>query len=141
MTARPYVPVTWGDEPIFTDKLNQMGNNEQWLFENTPRMYYNAFNTKKPNGVKIMAGMLVLAPSATTMSQGDYYFGSFFSSGSFPIVVATVNVLDGQRGQIVSIQGIGVKSPDHRGFHAWINNKNYTNITAQAYIHFIAVGW
>lgn len=141
MTAKPYVPVTWGDEPVFTDKLNQMGNNEQWLFENTPRMYYNAFDVKKPNGVKIMAGILVFPPSATAGAQGYYYFGSFFSSGSKPVVVATVNTLDGQRGGVVSIRGIGVASPDHRGFSSSINNSTVTKITSQTFIHFIAVGW
>lgn len=141
MTAKPYVPVTWGDEPIFTDKLNQMGNNEQWLFENAPRMQYSAYGVQKPTGVKIMAGLLIFPPSPTAGAQGYYYFGSFFSSGCNPIIVCTVNTLDGQRGGVVSIRGIGMTIPDHRGFGSSINNSTVTQITAQTYIHFIAVGW
>ena len=141
MTAKPYVPVTWGDEPIFVDKLNQMGNNEQWLFENSPKMYYDAYNIKKPSGVKIMAGILVLAGSTTKIQTGTFFFGSFFSSGSHPIVVTSVVPKDGGGDYSTTLRSVDANGLiDYRGFRA-TTFSGRTAEPAGLYIHFVAVGW
>jgi hypothetical protein len=140
MTAKPYVPTSWGDEPIFTDKLNQMTNNDQWLFENSPRMYYSGYGVKKPNGIKIMGSVLTLAGSKTKAQYGTYNFGTFFSSGCLPIVATSVNPQSGYAGFSLAIRGISSNVIDNRGFIATL----YADAPfhpSVAYIHFIALGW
>lgn len=140
MTARPYVPVSWGDEPVYNDKLNQMCNNEQWLFENSPRMFYNSFGLKKTSGVKIMAGILTLPVGNRRIRSGLFYFGSFFSSGSRPIVVVGVNPHSGGAEYSVTLRGVSNGSIDYRGFRGTIIS-GLPSDPGIMYIHFIAAGW
>jgi len=140
MTAKPYVPVTWGDEPVFTDKLNQMGNNEQYLFENSPRMYYNSYGIKKTSGVKVMCGILVLPTSKTRIKTGIFNFGTFFSAGSYPTVTTGVAPRGGSTGGTLTLRSVDAGSIDYRGFRATL----YSNVAPDpyaTYIHFIAMGW
>lgn len=140
MTAKPYVPTSWGDEPIFTDKLNQMCNNDQWLFENSPRMYYNGYGVKKPSGIKIMGGILVLARSPNRYQTGTYNFGTFFSAGCKPIVTTGINPQGSLSSPSLTITGVSSNIIDYRGFHAMISAGSISNPTS-TYIHFIAMGW
>jgi hypothetical protein len=123
-----------------TEKLAAMTNNDQWLFENTPRMLYNAYSINKPSGIKIMASVVVLAPSKTLYYSGVFNFGSFFSANSRPIVVPTVNPIGGAgHGYTSNVIGIGMPSPDYRGFTVLVAARAVTS--QRLYVPFIAVGW
>lgn len=88
MVAVPYKAISWSDnEPIFTSKLNQMANNDQWLYENAPRMLYTAYNQRRAEGIKIASGILMCSPSKSGIQQHTVRFGSFFSSACTPVVV------------------------------------------------------
>lgn len=145
MTATPYVSVYWNDpDPMSTDKLNQMANNEQWLFENTPRVFYNASGATRSSGVKILAGMATIAASQTPNATGSVNFGTFFSTGCVPII--TTGILSYPRGRITcAVRGIGTFWPDNRGFEVRIGSTEeiYANdkIDATVYINYIAIGW
>lgn len=111
----PYKPITWGPlEPIFKDKLNQMTNNDQWLFENTPRMFYN-WNVKKTSGVKLAAGVARIGASKSHVGQTTIYFGNYFSPGCRPIITTGLLTPKATRYHI-AFRGIGSLFPDHRGF-------------------------
>jgi hypothetical protein len=146
MAAKEFAPLTWNDnEPLFMEKLNQMANNEQYLFENMPKMYYNAHGVKKSTGVRILSSVVgIPANSKSPNGSARYYFGNFFSSGCRPLVVASVNSYPQGRYHL-NTRGIDTFWPDHRGFEARIaadelNPKN-NKISATVWIPFVAIGW
>jgi len=132
--------VTWGEEPVTKEKLDQMANNEQWLFENNARMLYNGYGVKKPSGVKIMSAILVLGSSKTKTRSGTFNFGSFFTSGCMPIIVTGVNPLAGGLGYSLTIRGIGMATPDYRGFTVALLSDGPSDPNG-VYVHFLAMGW
>ncbi len=116
MAVVPYKSVSWSDnEPIFTSKLNQMTNNDQWLFENTPRMLYSAFDQRRAEGVKIASGLLACNPDPNGIQQHVVYFGSFFSESCTPVVVTGL-MHQGEVRITFGVKGIGQTYVDHRGF-------------------------
>jgi hypothetical protein len=147
MAATPYKPVTWGDEPIFKDKLNQMTNNDQYIYENMPRVTFNTYGIKRANGLKIMASIAVVPTSLTGWSSATVNFGTFFSSGSRPVIVTGTQPTSGRMRYQVAIKGIGtgIFYPDHRGFEVHVGADEVLGrnnvVDAKVYIHFIAIGW
>ena len=148
MGATPYQPISWSDnEPVYMDKLNAMANNDQWLFENAPNMYYNVQGIKKTTGVKIMTGFCYI-PVTTSYtvrnSVATFYFGSFFSQGCLPVVVASLQTYPQTR-IAISTRGIGTFWPDQRGFEcraaAVDSNMLWQTINPNVWAAFIAVGW
>src|SRR6478735_8015512 len=129
MSAQPYKPVTWGDEPASKDKMQQMANNEQWLYGNSPRMLYAAASIKKTSGLKILAGTAWIPATSLYYANVPVYFGSFFSTGCSPVVVMTPNPRNWQNRFTFSCRGIGTLQPDYRGF------------TAQVTVNESSAGW
>lgn len=121
MAATPYRPISWTDQSLTKEKLQQMANNGQWLFENSPRMRYNYQGSViKDSGLKVIAGKTAYASTGRDWVDVPVYFGSFFSAACKPIVTATVesaNRID------VKINGHDGVEIDYRGFrgHIWID--------------------
>lgn len=145
MSATPYRPVTWGDnDPLFTDKLNAMTNNDQWLFENMPTMFYNAYNLKRTTGLKMASGLVIIPASRSYWGAAVVYFGDFFSQGCHP-VVTTGLIHQGQLRMHVGVRGISTMHPDNRGFTAsvCVNEATAVNnyITKYVYVTWMAMGY
>ena len=146
MASTPYKPVSWGTEPITQDKLNTMASNEQWLFENTPRVLYNVDSLKRTSGVKILSGMgLVKTNGSSSFGASNILFGTFFSSGCKPIVVATACTAKQGRISLVT-RGIDHQArPDYRGFQVLLSTAELTRahnkLLSNVYIPYIAIGW
>jgi len=143
--TQPYKAVSWNEEPVSTDKLNTMTNNDQWLFENTPRMKYHGYNLIKTSGLKILATYVTIPPTTATSAGRNLYFGSFFSAGCQPIVVASPASTNAQRRFFIAVNGIGKAVPDNNGAQIYLvpseaNPKN-NKIGATVYCHVIAIGW
>lgn len=116
MAATPYKATSWQDnEPLFTSKLNTMSNNDQWLYENAPRMLYSAYGTKRTEGLKIAAGVKACTPNPAGFQQDVVYFGSFFSESCSPVVVTGL-IHQGEVRITFGVKGIGQTYIDHRGF-------------------------
>lgn len=146
MASTPYRPISFSpDEAITDDKINQAMNNVQWLFENTPRMYYNAFGLKKTSGIKILTGVGVVPATKSTLSSTTVYFGTFFSQGCSPVVVATPVRNAGPVRFETCVSGIGQTYPDHRGCRLHISTDERlatSNYHPRALpVNWIAVGW
>jgi hypothetical protein len=145
MAATPYKPTTWGDEPIYTDKLLQMTNNDQYLYENMPRMSFNTYGIKRTSGLKIMAAICIVPASASSGSTAVFNFGTFFSSGCKPVIVTGNQPTQGTRWRNhVIMRGIGSYYPDHRGVTISVmanEPTTKTNSVGTTYVHFIAIGW
>lgn len=145
MATTPYKPVSWSDgEPTYTSKLARMANNDQWLFENTPRMRYSAHGVTRNEGIKVAAGikMIVVNQQSHHIVQVD--FGSFFSSACYPVVVVggiinrqTVRCHTGAR----ALSGLQI---DSRGFEiiATADNPHTGDyIPSNFYVPWIAMGF
>lgn len=146
--STPYKPISWSpNEAITRAKLNQMTSNDQWMFENFPRIKYEAFGVKRTSAMKIATGIRSFSKSKYTMVFGRVYFGGFFSTGCRPVVVSTPLTRNGQRRLYTVNDGIGTNlHPDHRGFAIGlinnpINPKSKLGITYTTYVHWIAVGY
>lgn len=145
MAIVPYKAVSWSDnEPLFTSKLNQMANNDQWLYEHMPRMLYTAYNQRKADGLKIASGILMCQPAPSGIQQHVVYFGSFFSESCTPVVVTGL-MHQGEVRMTFGVKGIGQTYVDHRGFellggaiHHSPNHKAFTKIF---WVPWIAMGF
>lgn len=145
MAAGPYRPVSFAEEPLTDEKMNQLANNVQWVYENSPRAMYNAHGVVKSNGVKILAGKTWMPASTSTLSYATVYFGSFFSQGCLPVVVATPTQHYGQTRYETVVRGLGQAFPDNRGCQIGITTDEY-NAVNNHHAHgltanWIAIGW
>lgn len=145
MAATPYVPVSFTSEQVTQQKLQQMANNDQWLFENAAKIRYNAAGIVRDTQVKIIAGKspypAVPDQEATSI---NIYFGSFFSASCKPIVVATVDPTYGRKLCTINSLSDGAET-DYRGFRAHIWAKETAivpdRLNYPGFVHWIAVGY
>lgn len=145
MPASPYKATTWGDEPVYKDKLNQMVNNDQWIYENMPRVNFSTYGIKRTNGIKVLAGIAIAPAALSVNSKTTYNFGTFFSSGCKPVIVTGTQPTSGRGRYHVVFRGIGTPYPDHRGMEVTASTdelvaKNNV-MDARVYVHFVAIGW
>lgn len=144
MSARPYSPVYWTDnEPVFTEKMNAMANNTQWVFENLPTVYYNGYGVKKTSGTKILAANVLMRASTSGATASTFYFGNFFSVGCKPIITMSANIYPQGRMHLYH-RGIGTLFPDHRGFEVRASSDEISGslpIRANFWVPFHAVGY
>lgn len=140
-----YKPVTWGDEPVYKNKLNQMAQNEQHLYENMPKLNFNTYGVKRTSGVKIMAAIAIVPGTTSTASAMTFNFGTFFSPGCKPVITTGIQPTQTTRWRNHAvITGISGFAPDHRGFKMFVmanEPSGSTNTIGTTYVHFIAVGW
>jgi hypothetical protein len=146
MAALPYKSVSWGDEPILKDKLNTMTNNDQWMFENMPRISYDAHSVRKTTGMKILAGKTLIPATSTNTIQIITYFNGYFSPGCNPIVTTGFNPTNGQNRYHVATYGLdGRLLTDHRGMLVTVSADEFSSevrrITGPVWVNWIAVGW
>lgn len=144
MAMSEYVPMSWNGEPINTDKLNQMCNNSQYLFDRSPRIRYQASGLIRDTGLKVISGKTPFAPdSSHDFVNVPIYFGSFFTSGSHPVVTATIEIVGGSWRKYVSIQGLAGQEIDQTGFMAQVvaHENPVQNVMTGGWIHWTAVGY
>jgi hypothetical protein len=144
MAATPYKPVTWNGEPITLLKLNQMANNDQFLFENTPRVRYSAMGLTRDTATKVLAGKTPYPVSQADWVRVQIPFSSFFTAGCKPVVVATVESAGDER-RVVSTHGIAGwgTAIDNNGFeaHVWSAGSGSPAISQGGFINWTAVGY
>ena len=126
--------------------MDQLANNVQWLFENTPRaMYTLPSGLRRVEGVRMSAGR-VLIPRRTKSdtASATVRFGNFFSSSCEPIITTGI-VTTHQRKIFVIINGIGRLNPDHTGFQVEVEvaaeGKKKDKIANSFYVTWQALGY
>lgn len=118
--------------------------NDQWLYENMPRMSYSAGGVRRTSGIRIAAGHTVLIPNKTGAVSTPVYFGGFFSQGCRPVVLASNN--NHRQGHLfIWTSGIGDRAnanyyPDDRGFTINVHIETGT-INGSFAVAWIAVGY
>jgi len=139
MAATPYRPVYWSDdEPTYTRKMNQMASNDQYLFENTPRIRYNAYGLGRDQGHKILTGTLLFTPF-TTQIEKTQSFGTFFSTACKPVI--TMGVIANYGHLFPIARGFDNLVPDHRGFICRVNTQIGGYMGENFYVHWQALGF
>lgn len=147
MASVSFKNVTWGTgDHFWKGKLSQMAQNDQWLFENTPRINYNAWGVNKTGGVRILAGIALVTKRTGRGGNVAVSFGSFFSPGCKPIITVGINNLAQLVNSNYNLMGPGSATvPDHRGFRiaAYTTDAvaSRNKITHGIYFNWIAVGW
>lgn len=138
--------MSWNGEPISQDKLNQMCNNTQFLYDRSPRIRYVVPGTSgtvtRDTGIKVLAGKTPF-PTVTTASYLylPIYFGTYFSSGSHPVVQATVEAANGGHRDKVMIYGLSGGEIDQTGFQAVISVDILPTLAQPGWVHWTAVGY
>jgi hypothetical protein len=146
LSATPYRPLSWhSNEPVYEQKINQMVNNIQWLFERSPRMSYRAHGVRRNEGIKIAAGTAFFPANGKRSFQSEHVdFGGFFSAGCEPIVV-TGHVVNGSRLVHIGVRGRGRKHPNHLGMvlTAQINARSdkHQKFSSSCHANWVAVGY
>lgn len=145
MTATPYKAVTWGNEPVSSSKLSQMTNNDQWLYEQMPTMYYNGSGVTKNSSLKVYAVRVAFPPAAKSTQSTNVYFGNRFSTACSPIVTtgATGGVFSRKQTLVRGLNGKNV--PDSTGclltVMIWEPSQYTQTFRSACYVDLIAVGW
>lgn len=143
--------VNWTpNEEVAGPKMNQLGDNAEWLYQNTPRALYTlSGGIKRAQGIKIAAGRVMIPQNNKSDSASrTVRFGNFFSTRCQPII--TTGIVSGKTRTFCVISGIGDNSlqPDHRGFQVGVNivteGKNANkkdHISSSFYISWQAMGY
>lgn len=143
MAATPYRPVSWNDQNLSQQKLQQMSSNDHWLYEHSPTIRYNYLDTVvRDSGMKIIAGKSRYAETGRDWIDVPVYFGNFFSAACRPVVTATV---EGHNRLDVKISGHDGSEVDYRGFraHVWLDLiPGWTAAPAPSgWLHWISIGF
>jgi hypothetical protein len=125
------------------EKLEQLASNQQYLFENISRVKYSAGGITREGGSKMIAGKSAF-PALPTRSYLylTINFGSYFTAGSRPVVLATLEAKGGSmhRAKVV-IQGhLGTGEVNHAGFIAIVTGDTYKSLES-GWIHWWAIGY
>jgi hypothetical protein len=138
--------VNWTpNEMIGEAKTDQMAENADWLYRNTPRAIYTLpGGLVRTEGVKIAAGRVIIAKKNTDDSNATVRFGNFFAVNCEPIVTTGI-VTDDQVRTFATISGIGQLQPDNRGFNVGVNiaaeAKENDKILRSFYVSWQAMGY
>lgn len=146
MAASPYKPVSFTSESISQYKLQQLANNSQWLFENSPRMRYLANGLRRDAGLKIIAGKSGYSARNSRATAVVVHFGSFFSAGCQPVVTCVVQAGGFWLRKYITVNSLnGISAPiDHSGFIAHITSyedRPNDHIEAHGWVHWHAIGY
>jgi hypothetical protein len=138
MSVSQFKDINWGpNEFLARDKLNTMVSNTRYLYEQQPKLYYNAYNVKRSAGVKIAAGTNIVAANKGNYHEQNINFGSFFTVG-----IASPH----NRRIIPTFWGFSGKGyvPDHRGLVVCIATSDLSKthyLKKKVYLNWIAFGY
>jgi hypothetical protein len=139
--------VNWTPNELLAEaKTDQMGDNADYLFTNTPRAIYTLpGGLRRAQGVKIASGRVLIAKDTKSDSaSATVRFGNFFTALCDPIITTGI-VSEGQAKIFCVINGIGQLQPDNTGFQVGVNiaaeSKKKDNIRHSFYIAWQAMGY
>jgi hypothetical protein len=144
MAQNDYVPLSWNGEALSTDKLNQMCNNTQYLYDRSPRIRYSVNGLVRDTGLKLISGKTPYAPTNTDYKDVPVYFGTFFSAGCHPVVTAVVGDSASGLRKFCTVRGFNGEV-DNTGFIAHVSSHEPPGfnqvIFGGGWVHWTAVGY
>lgn len=143
MPTTDFQPISFNGEPLTNDKLNQMCNNEQYLFDRATKIRYSVNGLIRETGLKVLAGKTPFpARRDANFIYVNVSFGNFFTAGCHPVVTATVEATSGSlhRSKVV-LQKQGSSDIDNAGFVAVVTGDTYAYLAVGGWVHWTAVGF
>jgi hypothetical protein len=141
-----YKAVNWTPgESIGERKSDQMAENVDYIYRNTPRTIYTLpSGLTRSEGIKIAAGRVIIAKKPKDSADATVRFGNFFSNLCQPLITTGI-VSKNQTKIFATISGIGQLQPDNRGFNVAVNiaadKKKKDKILESFYVTWQAVGY
>lgn len=137
-----FKPIAWQpNEPISKNKLSQMVENDQYLFENTANMVYRDLTgIRTATSLKLIAGVFGIAATNGSTGAWNVSYAGEFDSGIAPIITTgtiITSMSDYQAG--VNIRGHGSALPNDAGFQAVLDSPGKI-LTGSVYLHYMALG-
>jgi hypothetical protein len=139
--------INWTPNELMGEtKTDQLADNAEWLYQNTPRAIYTLpGGLRRVEGVKIASGRVLIAKRTKADSAtASVRFGNFFSTRCQPIITTGI-VAEHQTKIFATISGIGMLQPDHRGFSVGVNiaaeSKKNDKIARSFYVTWQAMGY
>lgn len=139
--------VNWTPNELLAEaKTDQLGDNGEWLYVNTPRAIYTLpGGLRRVDGVRIASGRVFIAKKDKSDSDtATVRFGNFFTARCDPIITTGI-VSEHQRKIFCVVSGIGQLQPDNRGFQVGVNiaaeSKKKDVIAHSFYVSWQAMGY
>lgn len=143
MAATPFRAINWApNELIGEDKMDQLANNTQWLYENTPRTLYTLpGGLKRPDGIRISSGKALITRRNAANAAVNVYFSNFFSARCEPVV--TTGIVSNDAVQVFAvINGLGsTLNPTSSGFQVQVRLAASPKIKRSFYVSWHAMGY
>lgn len=137
--------MTISGEALPKEKFDQIVSNQQWLFDNLTKVRYNSGAVIRDNALKMLCGKSPFpARSDANYVYVTVNFGTFFTAGCQPILVASVEGNGGSNHKVivVPVSRAGLNIPiDHNGMTLVVSGPQYTNIPRNGWINWMAVGY
>lgn len=113
----PYKRLNWGQKDlILSSKLNDMVGNDDWLFQNMLRGYYDVLGVVRDSGLEMRTGYVKGIATENVSFFAEHYYSRPFLPGTRPTVVTGVVSAAAMR-YILGVKGLDNRAiPDHRGF-------------------------
>lgn len=139
--------INWTPNELLAEtKTDQLADNAEWLYNNTPRAIYTLpGGLRRVQGVKIASGRVLIGKRLKSDSaSATVRFGNFFTARCEPIITTGI-VAEHQTKIFATINGIGRLVPDNRGFQVGVNiaaeAKKNDKIARSFYIAWQAMGY
>lgn len=144
MLQMPYEPVTWNsNDSGSTDKLQQMAENDEALYEMAVDTYYGGVFGPVESGIKIWAGSFRLPITGTDRSIIQVNFEGFFAPECRPVVNCTLGRRQTNR-MWVSVKGPGAENwpvNNQCEIHAIVDPDADYKFAQNLPVHVIAIGY
>lgn len=112
-----FTRINWGDEPITSDKLNDMVENDNYLFENTLSGFYDALGIIRDSGLTYRCGYINSIKTESLKQTIAFYYSKPFMPGARPVII-TGEASSGLMAIFHAVRGLDNRAvPDHRGFN------------------------
>ena len=140
-------PVAWQpDDDLSMDKLNQMNQNDQYLFDNTANMVYrDVSRIRTTTGLKLIAGVVTIGVGLGQSKSVNVDYAGEYDTGIAPIITTGLIVTNSnEHDSSLTIRGRGTTLPNDAGFQfRWEMRKNLVEnqcVKGTLYCHYMALG-
>ena len=142
--SKPFSAVNFQPNQLLDKSvLDQLSNNQVWLFDNMPSALYTYNAIRRHEGVRLVSGRTLISATKSDSQVAEVRFGNYFSASCNPIITTGL-VSNGKRKFFVTIEGYGQIMPDNRGFkvHVFMADEAAgATITRNMYVTWQAMGY
>lgn len=137
--------MSWGKEPITAQKLNDMVDNMDYLYEKMLTGYYDINGLTRDSGLTIRIGHVKVPQTENTANDVVHFFSRPFMPGTRPVVLISLASEYFNR-IFIAMRGLdGRATADHRGFVATFSQDRTpggpTEYSGEQFLQYVAFGY